>query len=163
MEGGIGVPFIARWPGKISAGKVDKTSVLSAVDLLPTFCELGNVKLPRSYKPDGISQVSALMGKGNPLRKKPIFWRMSAPWPANESKPDHWVAYAVVHEQWKLVLNKDQSHAELFDLVRDPLEKKNISQEYPKIVVALQDMLGEWLTSLPVKPTGKVFSKLRGQ
>ena len=44
-----------------------------------------------------------------------------------------------------------------------PLEKKNISQEYPKIVVALQDMLGEWITSLPVKPTGKVFSKLRGQ
>ncbi len=41
FEGGIGVPFIARWPGKIAAGSVDDTSLISAVDLLPTFCELG--------------------------------------------------------------------------------------------------------------------------
>ena len=161
MEGGIGVPFIARWPGKIAAGKVDKTSVMSAVDLLPTFCELGNVKLPRSYKPDGMSQVPALMGKGNPLRKKPIFWKMSAPWPANESKPDHWVAYAVVHEQWKLVLNKDQSHAELYDLVRDPLESTNRADKNSETVSRLKISLQKWLSSLPEKPTGNVFSSLR--
>jgi len=163
MEGGIGVPFIARWPGKVPAGKVDKTSILSAVDLLPTFCDLAGVQLPLGYQPDGISQVLALMGKGSELRKKPLFWRMSAPWPAPKDRLDHWVAYAVVHDQWKLAVNNDHSHAELFDLVQDPLERKNISQEYPKIVRALQDMLGEWLTSLPRKPTGKVFSKLRGQ
>ena len=46
FEGGIGVPFIARWPGKIAAGKVDDTSLISAVDLLPTFCEVAGVKLP---------------------------------------------------------------------------------------------------------------------
>ena len=163
MEGGIGVPFIARWPGKIPAGKVDKNSILSAVDLLPTFCELAGVKLPLGYQADGISQVLALMGKGSELRKKPLFWRMFAPWPAPKDRLDHWVAYAVVHEQWKLAVNNDHSHAELFDLVQDPLERKNISQEYPKIVGALQDMLGEWLASLPGKPTGKVFSKLRGR
>lgn len=163
MEGGIGVPFIARWPGKVPAGKVDKTSILSAVDLLPTFCDLAGVKLPLWYHSDGISQVLALMGKGSKLRKKPLFWRMSAPWPAPKDRLDHWVAYAVVHDQWKLAVNNDHSHAELFDLVQDPLERKNISQEYPKIVRALQDMLGKWLTSLPGKPTGKVFSKLRGQ
>ena len=161
MEGGIGVPFIARWPGKIAAGKVDKTSVLSAVDLLPTFCELGNVKLPKSYRPDGMSQVPALMGKGNPLRKKPIFWRMSAPWPASPAKPDHWVAYAVVHEQWKLVLNKDQSHAELYDLVRDPLESTDRAEMNSETVNRLKTLLQKWLSSIPAKPTGNVFSSLR--
>lgn len=40
FEGGINVPFIARWPGKIAAGRVDNQSLISAVDLLPTFCEL---------------------------------------------------------------------------------------------------------------------------
>ena len=40
FEGGIGVPFIARWPGEIAEGKVDDTSLISAVDLLPTFCEI---------------------------------------------------------------------------------------------------------------------------
>ena len=37
LEGGIGVPFIARWPGKIPAGKIDKSSIFSAVDLLLPF------------------------------------------------------------------------------------------------------------------------------
>ena len=63
LEGGIGVPFIARWPGKVPTGKVDATSILSAVDLLPTFCDLAGVKLPAYYKPDGLSQVKALLGK----------------------------------------------------------------------------------------------------
>ena len=57
FEGGINVPFIARWPGKIAAGKVDDSSLISAVDLLPTFCELAGAELPSSYSPDGVSQV----------------------------------------------------------------------------------------------------------
>ena len=40
FEGGIGVPFIARWPGQIAADRIDRVSMLSAVDLLPTFCAL---------------------------------------------------------------------------------------------------------------------------
>lgn len=55
FEGGIGVPFIARWPGKIAVGKVDKTSLISAVDLLPTFCEIGGGK-PTGRLPTGWSQ-----------------------------------------------------------------------------------------------------------
>ena len=47
FEGGIGVPFIARWPGKIGAGKVDNESLISAIDLLPTFCELAGAKSSR--------------------------------------------------------------------------------------------------------------------
>ena len=65
-----------RWPGKVPAGKVDKASILSAVDLLPTFCELAGVQLPRSYRPDGISQVAALKGNGNSKRTKPLYWKM---------------------------------------------------------------------------------------
>jgi N-acetylgalactosamine-6-sulfatase len=163
FEGGIGVPFIARWPKKIPAGKVDETSIFSAVDLLPTFCELANVKLPNSYQPDGISQVQTLMGKGDTKRTKPLFWRTSAPWPAHESKPDHWVSYVVVSQQWKLCLNRDLEYAELFDLVKDPLEKKNVVDKQEQVVAKLKTMLDDWLASLPPKPTGNVFSSLRKQ
>jgi N-acetylgalactosamine-6-sulfatase len=163
FEGGIGVPFIARWPKKIPAGKVDETSIFSAVDLLPTFCELANVKLPNSYQPDGISQVQTLMGKGDTKRTKPLFWRTSAPWPAHESKPDHWVSYVVVSQQWKLCLNRDLEYAELFDLVKDPLEKKNVAAKQEQVVAKLKTMLDDWLASLPPKPTGNVFSSLRKQ
>ena len=57
FEGGIGVPFIARWPGKIAAGKVDDVSLMSAVDLLPTFCEIAGVttaeRLPAGRRQPG--------------------------------------------------------------------------------------------------------------
>jgi N-acetylgalactosamine-6-sulfatase len=161
LEGGVGVPFIARWPGKVPAGKVDKTAILSAVDLLPTFCEIAGVKLPDSYKPDGVSQVEALKGKGSALREKPLFWKIGAPWPARPTKPDHWVSFAVAKDQWKFVTNAKGSHLELFDLVADPYEKNDLKEKNPKVVKALSRLLEEWKTTLPTKPTGKVFSNLR--
>ena len=161
FEGGVGVPFIARWPGKIAAGKIDRTSIFSAVDLLPTFCEIGGVKLPASYRPDGISQVATLKGKGKALREKPLFWKTVAPWPARKAKPDHWVSYAVVSQNWKLVTNRTAGYVELYDLVKDPLEKNDLKEKHPLQVIQLTKMLAQWQTTLPTKPTGNVFSKLR--
>ena len=108
-----------------------------------------------------MSQVKALMGNGNELREKPLFWKMSAPWPAPKDRPDHWVAYAVVYEQWKLAVNKNHSHMALFDLTKDPLEKKDLAKQKPAILAQLSGMLKKWLGSLPEKPTGPVFSNLR--
>ena len=53
FSGGVRVPFIVRWPGVVPAGKTDKTSVLTAVDLLPTFLEVAKVELPEGFEPDG--------------------------------------------------------------------------------------------------------------
>jgi N-acetylgalactosamine-6-sulfatase len=150
MEGGIGVPFIARWPGKIPAGKVDKSNFLSAVDLLPTFCELGGLTLPVDYRPDGISQISALMGKEKGTREKPLFWRMSH-------------GYAMVHKQWKLVSDRKFSTFELFDLVTDPLESKDLSKLNNEVTQNLIGMIKDWTKSLPENPAGPVFSSLRAE
>jgi len=163
FEGGVGVPFIARWPGKIAAGKVDKTSIFSAVDLLPTFCEIAGVKLPASYRPDGVSQVATLKGKGKELREKPLFWKTVAPWPARKTKPDHWVSYAVVSKNWKLMTNRDAKYIELYDLVTDPLEKNDLKEKHPAKVTQLKKMLTQWQGTLPAKPTGDVFSNLRNK
>jgi N-acetylgalactosamine-6-sulfatase len=141
FEGGIGVPFIARWPGKVAAGKIDDQSMLSAVDLLPTLCELGGATLPSDYTPDGISQVGALMGKGETERSKPLFWKMAGTWPKREHQPYHWVSYAIVDQQWKMVTNKDLSYHELYDIVADPLEKTNVSETKPEVVQQLLNNL----------------------
>ena len=161
FEGGVGVPFIARWPGKIAAGKVDKTSIFSAVDLLPTFCEIAGVKLPASFRPDGVSQVTTLKGKGKAQREKPLFWKTIAPWPARKTKPDHWVSYAVVSKNWKLVSNRDAKYVELYDLVADPMEKNDLKEKHHAMVNQLKKMLTQWQDTLPAKPTGDVFSNLR--
>ena len=161
FEVGIGVPFIARWPGKIAAGKVDAQSILSAVDLLPTFCELAGAKFPQGYRPDGLSQVKALQGKGQLLRSKPLFWKMQSSWPIQKARPYHWVSYAIVHQNWKLMTNRDSSYAELYDLATDPLEKNDLAQQKPALVQGLLQQIADWKATLPAKPTGNVFSKER--
>ena len=161
FEGGIGVPFIARWPGKIKAGAVDKTSLFSAVDLLPTFCEVAGVKPPATYSPDGLSQVATLMGNGNSKRQKPLFWKMQSAWPARSHQPYHWVSYAIVDQHWKLVTNRDSSYVELFDLTADPYEQSDLKEKEPEVVKQLLAKITEWQSTLPAHPSGDVFSAER--
>ncbi len=161
FEGGVGVPFIARWPGKIAAGEMDKTSMLSAVDLLPTFCEIAGVSLPETYAADGISQLKALQGDGESTRSKPLFWKAKSRWPAAAHQPYHWVSYAVAVDNWKLVSNEDHSHFELYDLVADPYEAMDLSKSKTEIAKSLLKKIEEWKSTLPSTPTGDVFSSER--
>ena len=163
FEGGIGVPFIARWPGRIAAGKVDGTSLMSAVDLLPTFCEVAGVDLPGSYAPDGLSQMAALLGNGKAKREKPLFWKMQSAWPARKTQPYHWVSWAIVDENWKLVANRDSSHVELFDITADPKEQTDVQEQNPKVVERLLAKIAKWKETLPAKPEGNIFSAERGK
>jgi len=161
FEGGINVPFIARWPGHIPAGKVDDTSLISAVDLLPTFCEIAGAKLPEGYQPDGLSQVGTLKGQPYQERTKPLFWKTRGRYPAPRNSPDHWVSYVIVDGPWKFLTNEDGSHAELYHLPKDPLEKNDVHSSNPEAVKDLTQKLEAWKKSLPDKPSGKVFSSLR--
>ncbi|MDF9799253.1 arylsulfatase A-like enzyme [Catalinimonas alkaloidigena] len=163
FEGGIGVPFIARWPGKIKAGAVDSVSLISAVDLLPTFCEIAGVQLPDSYSPDGISQLGTLKGTPYPSRTKPLFWKMDGSWPINKNKPYHWVSYAIVDQNWKLVGNSDLSYVELYDITKDVYEQHDLKEENTEVVERLVHQIEEWQSSLPDKPDNKLFSEERNR
>ena len=156
-EGGVGVPFLARWPGKIAAGKVDNTSQISAVDLLPTFCEIAGVSLPEDYVADGVSQVATLKGTPFSKRETPLFWKT----PSSHKSPFHWVAYAVVDQQWKLMTDKDDSQIELYDLIADPYEKTNLATEKPEVVKQLLSKIKTWQETLPKDPDPTCFSELR--
>ncbi len=162
FQGGINVPFIARWPGKIAAGEIDK-SLISAVDLLPTFCEIAGVELPASYQPDGVSQVAALKGESALVRTKPLFWKFPSAWPAKKTASDHWVSYAVVDQNWKLVANVDKTYVELYDIVGDPMEHHDLKESKPRIAAEMLVKLAAWQHTLPAEPTGDVFSAERSQ
>jgi arylsulfatase A-like enzyme len=161
FEGGVGVPFIARWPGKVAAGKVDKVSLFSAVDLLPTFLELAGAPFPKDYVPDGTSAVGILQGNPQPSRCKPLFWKIGAPWPAHPNKPDHWVAWAAVKDNWKLVANHNLSLVELYDIAKDVAETKDLKANHPEVADGMLAQIKKWQATLPEKPTGNVFSQLR--
>ena len=62
-EGGVGVPFIVHWPGRVPAGQVDHVTNISAVDILPTFLSIAGIDLPDNYKPDGEDLSASFFGE----------------------------------------------------------------------------------------------------
>ncbi|MCA9266953.1 MAG: sulfatase-like hydrolase/transferase, partial [Planctomycetales bacterium] len=159
LQGGIGVPFIARWPGRIKAGAVDDVTPLTAVDLLPTLCALAGAKLPEDYSPDGVDQSAALLGTPSPTRDKPIFWQ----WHSASPRGDDWPALAARQGEWKLLLGKKSQAAELFRFPGDALEKVNLSQSQPAEVDRLRALLDAWQATLPNQANKACFSSQRSR
>jgi N-acetylgalactosamine-6-sulfatase len=157
LQGGIGVPFLARWPGIVPAGRIDDTTPLTAVDLLPTLCAIAGVPLPANYAPDGIDQSAALRGRSTASRAQPIFWQ----WNSATRSGDNWPALAVWHGQSKLLLGKDPARAELFRLPADPTEKNNLVPTEALEMQRLRALLAAWTATLPAQADPACFSVTR--
>ena len=141
--GGVRTPFAVRWPGQVPAGRIDRTSVISAVDMLPTFCAIAGVSLPEGYQPDGENVLPALLGKEF-KRHKPILWENHV-----TSHGDAWPQLAVIKDHWRLAMTKDGRRVELYDLFTDWGEKENLAAKYPVLANELQRIAGDYNKSLP--------------
>ena len=151
-EGGVGVPFLARWPKMIAAGEVDTESLITAVDLLPTFCALAEAPLPDGFKPDGVNITKVLAGKKMPSRKQPIFWEGIG------RRKEKW---STVQGKWKLIASPDLTQVQLFNIVTDVSETTDLSTKQPEVTAKLLQSIKNWQATLPKAPSGNVFSKLR--
>jgi len=155
-EGGTRLPFIARWPGHVPAARVDETSVLAAVDLLPTFAKIAGAKLPVNYTSDGEDVSAALLGQIH-TRSKPIFWEYGR----NEQSfaypkpPDRSPNLALLDGAWKFLLNADGTGPELYDLPADPNETKNLADAQPERADKLKSTLLQWRRTLPPLPLAR--------
>jgi arylsulfatase A-like enzyme len=148
-EGGIRMPLVVRWPGRVPAARVDETTVLAAVDLFPTLCTIAGAKLPAGVAFDGEPMEKALTG-ANVVRQKPLFWEYGRNdkffrYPANDRSPN----VAVREGQWKLLVNADGSGAELYDVVTDEGENSNVAQQHADITERLKQAALQWRSSLP--------------
>ena len=159
LQGGIGVPFIAKWPGNIAKGRIDDTTPITAVDLLPTLCAIAGVKLPESYVPDGINQRAALFGKSTSVRDRPIFWQ----WNTASKHGENWPTLAVRQHGWKLLLGKEPQQVELFRFPADRLEKHNARDKQASEVERLSGLIDDWKASLPVAPNSNCLSSQRSK
>ncbi|MEO2033931.1 MAG: sulfatase/phosphatase domain-containing protein, partial [Planctomycetaceae bacterium] len=140
LQGGIGVPFIAGWPGKIASGKIDDSTPMTAVDLLPTLCAIADVELPEAYIADGVDQSAALFGKPASNRRKPIFWQ----WKSASKRGENWPTLAVRTGQWKLLLGKSPGQVELFHFPDDRHEKYNRQHSEADTVKRLKSLIANW-------------------
>ncbi len=146
-EGGIRVPFIVRWPGKIEAGSVNDHQ-LAFYDLMPTFCDIAgienyverytNPKLQNDYF-DGISFYPTLMGRGEQMEHDYLYWEF------NETK-----MFAVRRGDWKMVVQRGQCR--LYDLATDLHEDHDVAAQHPQIVKEMKEIIRKEHTNNPAFP-----------
>jgi len=147
-EGGTRVPFIAVWPGRIPAGRVDAETILSGVDLMPTLASLAGVPC-EAPGIDGEDLSAALRG-GSAPRRKPLHWE----WffevvgnPAFFAPP-----LAVRDGTWKFYCDYAGSTTQLYDLTKDPAELVDVAAHHPDVVERLRIVALAWVESLPPAP-----------
>ncbi len=148
-EGGVRVPFIIRWPGHVPTGRIDETSIVTAVDFLPTLCHIAGATLPDGYEGDGENVADMLRGESRP-RTTPLLWEWRfrvAGYPYHHSP-----MLAVRDGDWKLLLNPDGSRAELYNVPADPMELTNLAAQHPEVVVRLSLQAIHWQDELPAGP-----------
>lgn len=146
-EGGIRVPTIIRWPGKIASGQVSNTPIIT-MDWIPTILEyLG--KKEEANELDGKSLVSVFQNPEHTIPRD-LFWHFP------HYRGSDVVPYAIVRSgDFKLIHYFDGSEAELFDLKNDPGESQNLINSDPKIADELLGKLDKWFADtnarLPVR------------
>lgn len=152
FEGGINMPFIVWSPDHIvPKGKVDSTTLVSALDMLPSICAITSTEIPANYSNEGMDMSKALLGEPQ-KRDKALLWEYLR----NEShafpKPpgaDRSPNVAIREGEWKLLVNADGSDVLLFNLKEDPLEKKNIAEQHPDITGRMKEQALAWRSALP--------------
>lgn len=146
-EGGVRVPLIVRWPAATPAGRIDDTSILAGVDLLPSICKLVGVDAPSDL--DGEDLSPALAGK-TIERQKPLMWQ----WRFNVAGPVWNICpiLSIRQGRWKLLMNPDRSRIELFDIPADPMESHNLADHHPQVVERMSRLVLDWQATLPKGP-----------
>jgi arylsulfatase A-like enzyme len=150
-EGGVRLPCLASWPGHVTAGSTDDTTILAAVDFVPTLAALAGARLPKGISLDGEDRSLALRGTPLRERQRPLFWEYGRnekffryP-PGDDRSPN----LALRDGVWKFLINADGSNPELYDLSTDPREASNLIAVRPEVAMRLKDRLLAWRKSLP--------------
>ena len=149
-EGGIRSSLIVWGPGLVSPkaiGKRNKTSVLAAIDLVPSLLKLAGAKPPAGVSYDGENLLDTFLGKSNTSRQSPIFF--SRP-------PDRKDFYgfknlpdlAVRDGKWKLLCDFDGSRQQLYDIIIDPGETNNLADAEPETTKELTKKVVSWYQAI---------------
>jgi arylsulfatase A-like enzyme len=129
LEGGIRVPGLIAWPGKLPAGTVYNHPA-STLDLLPTFLVAAGADAAMLKGLDGVDLAPYLRGAKTGRPHPTLYWK-------KESRA------AIRDGDWKLIRFPDRP-AELYDLAQDPSEQSDLASAHPELVRALYKKLFAW-------------------
>ena len=139
-EGGIRVPFIVRWPGKIRAGSTSE-HICAFWDVLPTCCELIGVDAPGDI--DGISMLPTLLAQRSKQKKhKYLYWELRG-------------RQGVRMGRWKAVRTNPNKKIQLYDLSKDIGEQNDVADANPEILTKMAELMKTGRTESDVFPMPK--------
>ena len=125
-EGGIRVPLIVTWPGKIKPGSVNRKPVI-VEDLFSTVLDIAGIKSPKLIQTvDGVSFLPSLLGKTRSNQDRALIFHHPNRWVADEGQLTAW-AGAMRKGKWKLLYDYRNGVIELYDLRRDIGETHNLA------------------------------------
>jgi arylsulfatase len=150
-EGGVRVPLLARWPGRIPRGLVSD-AVGSTMDLLPTIAKLAGAELPANL--DGIDLWPVLTGRQKAIEREALLYF------------DNWNLQCARLGEWKLHLARYNSFVygpagpggrvnlpleppELYNVVTDPQESYDVAAKYPEVVARIRERVMALLPTFP--------------
>lgn len=128
QEGGIRVPMLVRWPGRVPAGRVSDEPWMFA-DLFPTCAVLAGRAPPPGL--DGINVLPVLTGESDTLGERPLYWEM----------PEERLQQAVRLGRWKALRTGLDQSLMLHDLAVDPIESTDVAAQHPEITARLRAIL----------------------
>jgi arylsulfatase A-like enzyme len=134
LEGGIRVPYILNWPGKLEAGKVVEDPVLS-LDLFPTFVEVAGGKNTNEDELDGVNLIPYLTGETDKKPHETMKWRFT-------------ISAAIRDGDWKLVRLPDRLPM-LYNLAEDISEQSDVALQNIDRTKSMLKELGHWDVRLP--------------
>ena len=133
-EGGIRLPLIAYAPGTVKAG-VKSNQICAMWDMMPTLAGIAGVTLPKNLKTDGISILPTLTGKVKQKQHEFLYWEFH----------EQGGKIAVRKGDWKLIIQKVQTNKdaepELYNLVKDIHEDKDVAKQHPELVKEMLQMM----------------------
>ena len=135
FEGGVRVPYVAKWPGHIPAG-LEYQPPVSNIDILPTLVAAAGGTLPTDRVIDGVNLLPFL--KANPAKQaeRPLFWRDGP--------------YRTLQEHgWKLIVSQRPKKDWLFNLNEDPTEKINLAARQPEKLAQMNAVLQAHHAQMP--------------
>lgn len=152
-EGGIRTPIMFSWPGHLKPQ--DRSEVVSSIDIVPTILAAADARLPEDLP--GLNLWPQMLN-AEPIEREAIFGEGFAHDIADVHQPEASLLYRwAIEGQWKLLLTYDgevnryqsthprtEKGPQLFDLLQDPAEEKNLAREHPEVVARLAKRIEGW-------------------
>ena len=145
-EGGIRVPFIVRWPGKIPQNKTSD-EIIAFWDMLPTFAHLVGAETPLGL--DGKNALDALLGKERATPLDHLYW--------DYGHCRNRFSQAVRKGNWKAVRPALDGPTQLYNLATDQSESEDLALSHLELVRELETIMDSELTPSPHYPIGKIY------